>query len=313
MSERLPPLTALRAFDAAARHMSFAKAADELHVTPAALSYQIKSLEEHLGAPLFRRLNRAVALTEAGVALAPGAKEGFQTLAAAWRTAERLQDHQSLNVTAGPAFTAKWLAPRLYEFAQAHPEVELRFSASLRMMDFSRDGIDVAIRFGYGPDKGLYSLPLAEEWVAPVMTPALAEQYPTIESLAKAPLIIDHSVDFLNPSAGWPEWFRAQNVEVGEIHGLHFSQGDHAVDAALAGAGVVLGRRAFVVKDIDEGRLVMPFKTALGTGARFRFLCQQGTEERPQIKVFREWMIAEINKTADVTAQLEILPADIVL
>ena len=310
MPERLPPLTALRAFDAAARHMSFAKAADELHVTPAALSYQIKSLEEHLGAPLFRRLNRAVELTEAGTALAPGAKDGFQTLAAAWRCAERLQDNETLNVTAGPAFTAKWLAPRLYGFAQAHPEVELRFSASLRIMDFSRDGIDVAIRFGYGPDKGLFSLPLAEEWVAPVMTPELAERYPTLESLTKAPLIIDHSIDFLNPAAGWAEWFRAVNIDMDEIHGIQFSQGDHAVDAALSGVGVVLGRRAFVVKHIAEGRLVMPFKTALGTGARFRILCIEGTQDRPKIKAFREWMLAEVGKTADLTAELNIIPVN---
>lgn len=308
MPDRLPPLTALRAFDAAARHMSFAKAADELHVTPAALSYQIKSLEEHLGAALFRRLNRAVELTEAGMALAPGAKDGFQTLASAWRSTERLQDNETLNVTAGPAFTAKWLAPRLYEFAQAHPEVELRFSASLRIMDFSRDSIDVAIRFGYGPDDGLYSLPLAEEWMAPVMTVELAAKYPTPESLKNAPLIIDHSVDFLNPAAGWTEWFRAMNVDVGEIHGIQFSQGDHAVDAALAGVGVALGRRAFVVKDVAEGRLAMPFKTALGTGARFRFLCPKGVEDRPKVKAFREWIVAEISKTADITSGLNIIP-----
>ena len=113
MPDRLPPLTALRAFDAAARHMSFAKAAEELHVTPAALSFQIKSLEEHLGTQVFRRLNRAVELTEAGKALAPGVADGFQTLATAWRAAERTQDNHTLTVTAGPAFTAKWLAPRL--------------------------------------------------------------------------------------------------------------------------------------------------------------------------------------------------------
>ena len=310
MSDRLPPLTALRAFDAAARHMSFAKAADELHVTPAALSFQIKSLEDHLGAPLFHRLNRAVALTEAGHALAPGAKEGFQSLAAAWRTAERLQDNETLNITAGPAFTAKWLAPRLFEFAQDHPEIELRFSASLRMMDLVRDGIDVAIRFGYGPDKGLYSLPLAEEWVAPVMTPELARRYPTPESLLTAPLIIDHSVDFLNPPVGWKEWFHALGIKANDIHGLQFSQGDHAVDAALSGAGVVLGRRAFVVKDIAEGRLVMPFKTALGTAARFRFLCAEGAQERPKIKIFQEWIIAEIRKTSDITNALNIIDID---
>jgi LysR family glycine cleavage system transcriptional activator len=309
MPDRLPPLTALRAFDAAARHMSFAKAADELHVTPAALSYQIKSLEAHLGAPLFRRLNRAVELTEAGHTLAPGAQDGFQTLAAAWRAAERLQDNVTLTVTAGPAFTAKWLAPRLYEFAQAHPEIELRFSASLRMMDFARDAVDVAIRFGYGPDPGLYALPLADEWMCPVMTPEMAAQYPTPESLMQASLIWDESVNFLDPPCDWATWFRAMGIDHAPSHGPRFSQADHAVDAALAGVGVTLGRRALVIKDLADGRLVAPFKVALGTTARFRFLCPLGAENRPQVAAFRDWILAEIEKTAHVTDALRIVQA----
>ena len=219
MSDHLPPLTALRAFDAAARHMSFARAAEELNVTPAALSFQIKSLEEHLGQPLFRRLNRAVELTEAGRALAPGASDGFQILSSAWRAARRLQDQRTLTVTAGPALTAKWMAPRLYDFAQAHPEIELRFSASLRIMDFDRDEIDVAIRFGYGPDPDLYALPLAEEWVTPVMIPDLAARYPTPESLTKAPLIFDESISFLDPPCDWPAWFRAVGIDFTPDHG----------------------------------------------------------------------------------------------
>ena len=159
MSDRLPPLTALRAFEAAARHMSFAKAAEELHVTPAALSFQIKSLEEHLGQPLFLRLNRAVRLTEAGRTLAPGVSDGFDTLTQAWRATRRLQNDTVLNVTAGPAFTAKWLAPRMYDFARAHPEIDLRFSATLRILDFERDDVDVAIRFSSSKtdEKGLWS------------------------------------------------------------------------------------------------------------------------------------------------------------
>ncbi len=304
MADRLPPLTALRAFDAAARHMSFAKAADELHVTPAALSFQIKSLEEHLGTQVFHRLNRAVALTEAGKALAPGVADGFQALAAAWRAAERTLDTHTLTVTAGPAFTAKWLAPRLYEFAQAHPEVELRFSASLKIMDFGRDAIDVAIRFGYGPDTGLYSLPLAEEWVCPVMTPKLAERFPTPQSLVDAPLIFDDSISFLEPRSDWEVWFRAMGIDFAPTHGPRFSQADHAVDAALAGVGVVLGRRALVVKDLDDGRLVAPFPTALDTGVRFRFLCTEGAETRPQIAAFRDWIVTEIAKTGHITDRM---------
>ena len=307
MSNRLPPLTALRAFDAAARHMSFAKAADELNVTPAALSFQIKSLEEHLGAPLFRRLNRAVELTEAGAALSQGAAEGFQTLATAWRAAQRTQDTQTLTVTAGPAFTAKWLAPRLYEFAQAHPEVELRFAAGLHRMDLARDNVDVAIRFSNTNTPDLYSLPLADEWVMPVMTPALAAQYPTVQSMQGAPIIFDDSMNFLPKPVGWENWFNAMGAPFSPTNGPRFSQADHAIDAALAGVGIVLGRRALVVKDIAEGRLVAPFRTALGTGARFSFLCLKGMETRPQIALFRDWMLAEIEKTAHITDSLTIL------
>lgn len=304
MPDRLPPLTALRAFDAAARHMSFAKAAEELNVTPAALSFQIKSLEDYLGAQVFRRLNRAVELTDAGRAMAPGMADGFQTLATAWRTAERVLDNETLTVTAGPAFTAKWLAPRLYDFAQAHPEIELRFSASLKLVDLSRDAVDVAIRFGPGTDEGVYSVPLVEEWVCPVMTPEMAARFPTPESLRDATLIFDDSIAFLKPSSDWSTWFRMMGLDYTPKAGPRFSQADHAVDAALAGVGVVLGRRSLVVKDLDDGRLVAPFPNALDTGVRFRFLCNEGAETRPQIAAFRDWILAEIEKTGHITDQM---------
>ncbi|WP_122072573.1 transcriptional regulator GcvA [Pseudophaeobacter sp. EL27] len=310
MSDRLPPLTALRAFDAAARHMSFAQAAAELNVTPAALSFQIKSLEEHLGAPLFRRLNRAVELTEAGRTLAPGATEGFQALSAAWMATKRLQDNSSLTVTAGPALTAKWLAPRLYEFARAHPEIDLRFSATLRNMDLTRDDVDVAIRFGYGEDDGLYSVPVRKEWLTPVMTPQLAEQFTTPESLMQAPLIFDDSIDFLQPPCDWPTWFRAAGIDYTPQHGTHFSNADHAISAAAAGMGVALGRRPMIIGDVQEGRLVMPFKLAIETKARFRFLCLPGAEKRPQIKAFRDWFLAEIEKTAHISDGFTVIPVE---
>ena len=309
MSSNLPPLTALRAFDAAARHMSFAKAADELNVTPAALSFQIKSLEEHLGAPLFRRLNRAVELTEAGTALAPGADEGFRALAAAWQQARRVLDTTSLTVTAGPALTAKWLAPRLYEFARSHPEIDLRLSAGLRRVDLRRDSVDVAIRFGYGDDEGLVSQEARAEWLTPVMTPELFAQYPTPDSLRNAPLIYDDSISFLTPPCDWPTWFRAVGWEFTPGPGTHFSNADHAIDAACAGLGVALGRRPMIIKDVQEGRLVAPFKVAIETDARFRFLCLPSTKDRPQIKAFREWFFAEIEKTAHMWDDFAIIPA----
>lgn len=308
MSQQLPPLTALRAFEAASRHMSFAKAADELNVTPAALSFQIKSLEEHLGTPVFRRLNRAVELTEAGHALTPGLSDGFQAIAGAWRAAQRTMDSSALTVTAGPAFTAKWLAPRLFEFAQAHPEIDLRFAATLRSLDLIRDNIDVAIRFGteHAYD-GLLSRELAKEWVSPVMTPELAERYPTPESLVEAPLIIDESIDFLKPQVNWAAWFQVMGIDHRPAHGTRFWQADHAVDAALAGVGIVLGRRALIVKDIADGRLIAPFRVALDAKAQFRFLCAKGSETRPAIAQFYQWILYEIEKTAPITDAMHIV------
>ncbi|MBV2359030.1 transcriptional regulator GcvA [Thalassococcus sp. CAU 1522] len=300
MSDRLPPLTALRAFDAAARKMSFAKAAEELNVTPAALSFQIKSLEEHLGQPVFRRLNRAVELTEAGRVLAPGCAEGFEALARVWRAARRLQDTRGLTVTAGPAFTAKWLAPRLYHFAQSHPEIELRFAATLRRLDFARDGIDVAIRYGYGPDDGLHVEYILPEAIMPMMRPDLATRYRDPRELADAPLFFDDSIEFLDPPATWPVWFRANGIDCDPHPAARFSQADHALDATMAGGGVVLTRSSLALPYLASGQLAAPFDIALTTAARFRFLCPKGHETRPQIATFRDWLMQETGAYPDV-------------
>lgn len=294
MSDRLPPLTALRAFEAAARHMSFAQAAAELNVTPAALSYQIKALEADLGTPVFRRLNRAIELTQAGRALAPGVEDGFSSITAAWRNTKRLNDNSTLTVTAGPAFTSKWLAPRLFDFAKNHPDIDLRFSASLRIIDFDRDEVDVAIRFGLGQDKDVYSDPLIREWMTPMMTPELAERFKSPDALTEAPLIHDDSISFFKTPTDWAAWSKAVGVSFETSHGARFSQADHALDAAISGAGVVLGRVSLATRALEQGRLVAPFEVGLVTEAQFRFICPQGHENRPNIKAFHDWMFAEI-------------------
>lgn len=294
MSDALPPLTALRAFEAAARHMSFARAADELHVTPAALSFQIKSLEAHLGQPVFRRLNRAVELTEAGRTLLPGTRDGFAALGAAWRAARRLLDSRVLSVTAGPAVTAKWLAPRLFDFAGAHPDIELRFAASLRVMDLTRDEVDVALRFGVGADgPGHYVRPIIREWLTPMMTPALAARLRSPEDLRDATLFHQADIDFLRPRADWPAWFRAAGLGPCPDSGPRFSQSDHAIDAALAGGGVILGRVSLTATALRAGQLVAPFPVALITDAHYRFVCLDGQQTRPQIAAFHDWLLAE--------------------
>ncbi len=288
---RLPPLTALRAFDAAARHMSFAKAADELGVTPAALSYQIKQLEAHFGQPLFRRLNRAVELTAAGRALRPGAAEGFAAFRAAQRAVERLRADRALVITAGPAFTAKWLAPRLFSFAAAHPEIELRFVASLRMMDFGRDDVDAAIRFGKPRDDGLFSRTLFQDWVLPLCSPAQAEGLERPEDLIARTLLHDDSLADFDDGADWPDWFALAGVDPDEgLRGPRFSNADHALDAAIEGGGVVLGRLLLAERDIAAGRLVAPFRMLLRTPGQYRFVCPDGAQDTPSIAAFLDWI-----------------------
>ncbi len=305
---RLPPLTALRAFEAAGRHMSFAKAAEELFVTPAALSYQIKSLEQHLGTPLFRRLNRAVELTDAGRTLRPGVAAGFDALIQAVRSLERLTGGTVLTVTAGPGFTAKWLAPRFFRFAEAHPGIELRFVASLRMMDFDRDGIDAAIRFGSGIDTGAYSETLADDWVMPVCTPDLAETLKGPADLADQTLIHDDSLIFMDPCPDWPMWLKLAGVEADGTRGPRFSNADHAVDAAQDGGGVVLARGSLVERDLAAGRLVAPFKMGIDTGGQFRFVCPTGRETSPLIETFLGWLREEVQSLGKLRQDYDVRP-----
>ena len=302
MADYLPPLNALRAFDAAARHMSFAKAAEELTVTPSALSIQIKNLEAHLGAPVFRRLNRAIELTELGRLLHPNVSDGFNSLMRGWRSARRSLDDSTLTITAGPAFTAKWLAPRMFSFVQANRDIELRFSASLRMMDFERDEVDLAIRFGGGDDAGLFSEDIHEEWVTPMMHPDLAAKYKSPEDLLDAPLIHDESTAFLTPRPDWATWFGAVGLHCKKTdHGPRFSNADHAIDLALEGGGVVLGRSSITERALTAGRLVAPFQPALKLGVSYRLVCPMEFRMRPAVATFHAWIIDEMEALRKLT------------
>ena len=295
MSDLLPPLTALRAFEAAARHLSFQNAAAELNVTPAALSHQIKSLEDRLGAPVFMRHNRRVELTELGRILQPGLAEGFEAMQSAWSAALRKRNHKQLTVTAGPAFMASFLAPRMSDFVVAHPELEFRLTASLAMLNFQRDGIDLAIRFGGTSDEGYYSERIFQEWVAPMMSPELAEQIKDPSDLQPEHLIVSAYGQTLAPVEDWGNWFGAAGLSKLKPTGPVFANPEGALSYAANGGGVALGRISIADGLVRSGRLVMPFDPAMRASLYYRLVCPLGAENDLPVRQFREWMRGQVS------------------
>lgn len=290
--------------------MSFAQAANELSVTPAALSYQIKSLEADLGSPLFHRLNRAVELTEAGRILLRGLSTAFQDIRGAWNSAKRYVDPSRLTITAGPSFTAKWLAPRMFHFAEMHPDLELRFIATLKFVDFARDDVDIAIRFGFGEDPGLFSETLYEGFITPMMHPNVAARLNQPADLLHETLIHDDSLSFLPNPPNWDRWFEAVGVSHPLLKGPRFSQADHAVDLALEGNGVVMGRASITARHVRAGQLVAPFRIALTAPVQYRIVCPAGTENRPAVALFRNWAREEIEKDRSLGDGFEKIEID---
>ncbi len=306
MPYRLPPLNALRAFEAASRHMSFQKAAGELHVTPAALSYQIRQLEEHLGRKLFKRLNRAVELTPDGTLLSGGVRDGFERLNQAVTALNQRRSGNVLVISAGPAFTAKWLTPRLYRFIAAYPDIDARIAASIRLADLQRDDVDVVVRYGRGTYPGCVSTKLLDEYVTPLCAPSLLDgRNPLHEpaDLVHHTLIHDETHVGVFDLPDWRRWLAeagVTNVDASRS-GLHFNVADHAIDAAVAGAGVVLGRMVLADADIKAGRLVQPFPLKLKADYAFYVVSLELRAEEPAIKAFRDWVFAEAEGDAAET------------
>jgi LysR family glycine cleavage system transcriptional activator len=297
MARRLPPLNAVRAFEAAGRQMSFSKAADELHVTPAAISQQVKHLEDWLGAPLFRRLNRSLELTDAGRALLPGVSAGLDRIGAATSAVRAVEERGALDVNVNPGFAAKWLIPRLDRFRQKHPEVDVRISAAIELVDFERAQVDIAIRFGRGGWEGVETEYLLGEEVFPVCSPKLLDG----EHPLKAPrdlrnflLLHDGS-----PLAGgvvpdWRMWLKAAGVEgVDPNYGMTLQPFTMVLEAAIEGQGVALGRSNLVAADLAAGRLVRPFALALPFNLAHWLVYRPGALARPKVKSFRDWIMAE--------------------
>lgn len=291
MARRLPPLNALRAFEAAARHLSFTRAADELNVSQAAISHQVKALEERLGVLLFRRLNRNLALTEAGAAYLPDVSLAFDRLADATTRLRRITTNPRLTISVLPSFAAKWLMPRLKSLWAAHPDLEVRFSASERLVDFQSEDVDLAIRYGSGNWPGLRVDAFLTEELFPVCSPALRDGDPPLHApadLARHTLIHDEMRE------DWRMWLLAAQVTgIDATKGPSFSHSSMVLTAAIDGHGVALGRSALVADDLAAGRLVRPFAVSIPADFAYYLVCPVETADSPNIAAFRSWLLSQ--------------------
>jgi LysR family transcriptional regulator, glycine cleavage system transcriptional activator len=295
----MPPLNALRAFEAIARHLSFAKAANELHVTPAALSHQIRGLEEEVGVPLFHRRTRAIELTDAGKLLYPGVHAGIESLRNAVGQLDRARDDRILVITATPGLVAKWLMPRLWRFLREYPDIDARVSASLKRADLAAEGVDVGIRLSKSISPDLHSEKLFDDSMLPVCSPRLAEQgLSSPGDLARFPLIHYDFATSMQAPPVWADWFAAAGLQgIDATRGLRVDAADHALDAAVAGAGVALSHKLIASDDVHTGRLVAPFGPELALMPAYHFVCPRWNEVRPKVRAFRDWLFAEMEET----------------
>ena len=290
--DRLPPLNALRAFECAARRLSFTKAAEELNVTPGAISQQIRHLEEFAGAPLFRRTGRQVLLTEVGQAALPLLTAAFEQMTEAVHMMRSPARRDRLMISCAPSLAAKWLAPRLDQFNILHPEAEVWVSADIALVDFAGPEVDLAIRYGPGGYQGLKSEKLMTESAVPVCSPALlAGPHPirTPEDLAHHVLLHDESPEKDPSCPHWSNWLAARGVtNVDAERGPRFNQGSMVVEAAASGRGVALAKRAIAANDLESGRLVAPF--ADGTTALDFAYWLVWPKGRTQSRIAREFI-----------------------
>lgn len=297
----MPPLSALRAFEAAARHLSFTQAAVELNVTAGALSHQIRGLEDLLGTKLFERRVRAIALTSAGKQLYPGLQIGFGHIREAVASLDMAHNARVLVVSTSPGLTAKWLAPRMYRFAAAHPDIDVRISSSLANANFASDGVDMALRnmpVDPAPNAALEIDRLGDVYFVPVCSPRLLRKFGPIKTageLARLPLIHDESLPTHMARPDWSEWFKAAGAgDVDLRRGLRFNSSDHSLDAACEGAGVLLSYDTLAYDDLRSGRLVIPFKLVVPSGRAFHVVWPRARKPSLAVEAFHRWVKQEM-------------------
>ncbi|MEH2482248.1 LysR family glycine cleavage system transcriptional activator [Nitrobacteraceae bacterium AZCC 2146] len=299
MSARLPSLNGLRAFEAAARHLSFTNAAAELNVTQTAISHQIRRLEEELGIRLFIRQNRALALTPQAHDYLPGVRAAFNDLRLATDRLLRKDNDHVLTVSTLASLAAKWLLPRLSAFQEAYPDIDVRITTSTSMVDFKSGDVDAAIRYGRGRWPGLRADWLTADQVFPVCSPALLQGDRPLQTPED---LVHHTL--LHSSGGydddWRLWLTAAGLpaDISKQPGLSFDMIFMTLQAAIDGLGVAVGRTTYVEGDLAKGRLVVPFKISLPADAGFYLVSPEAAANTPKLKAFREWLLASVQAKA---------------
>jgi LysR family transcriptional regulator, glycine cleavage system transcriptional activator len=304
MTARLPSLNGLRAFEAAARHLSFTLAATELNVTQTAISHQIRRLEEELGIRLFVRQNRALALTPEARDYLPGVRAAFNDLRLATDRLLRKDDDKVLTVSTLASLAAKWLLPRLTDFQEAHPGIDVRITTSTSLVDFQRDNVDAAIRYGRGQWPGLRADWLMADELFPVCSPGLVRGDKPLrcpEDLKDHMLLHTSNAN----SDDWRLWLTAAGLptDIAKQPGITFDMIFMTIQAAIDGIGVAMGRTSYVQDDIAKGRLVVPFRIALPADAGFYLVSPDGRREAAKLAAFRQWLVAATqNKAPEINS-----------
>jgi LysR family glycine cleavage system transcriptional activator len=297
MRRSLPPLNALRAFETAARHMSISLAAGELRVTPAAISHQIRILEDHVGLPLFVRSGRGLALTDAGHAGLRDLRAGFARLCAAMDAIDSLGEAGVLSVSVAPSFAAKWLLPRLGSFQSAHPEIDVHVSASIDLSDFVKDGVDIAIRYGAGRYSDVSVEKLMTESVVPVCSPEFLSEYGPFyqpSDLVETTLLHDDSPDNDLSCPNWEMWLGAAGARhIDAARGPRFNQSSLVIEAAVLGRGIALAKTALAARDLRQGRLVQPFPSQVKVDFAYYIVAPRSKLNLPKVSQFVDWLRRE--------------------
>jgi LysR family transcriptional regulator, glycine cleavage system transcriptional activator len=291
MLRRLPALNALKSFEAAARHESFTRAAEELCVTQGAVSHQVKALEEELGIKLFNRERQRLVITESGREYLEVVRDALDRIAVGTERLVQRQTSGALTISTSPDFAAKWLVHRLGRFAEAHPDIDLRVSATMHHVDFAREDVDLAVRHGEGDWAGVHVERLCTEQLFAVCSPKLVAGRHGLRKPAdalKVPLL------HLDTRKDWSMWLEAAGITGADLsRGPVMNRASMLIDAAIDGQGVALARTTLAAWDLMNGRLVRPFAVNLKLSKAYWIVCPKATSMLPKIKRARDWLMAE--------------------